>query len=112
VSWWWMALTGAAFLVVTALVGVLARGSTARWERDRRASRAPQPAVPPPGQPGPATGVRGAIVRWTITAVHLPVPLPAPFRAAAGLLVSTGRQVLRRPHRLHRPHWPRRSRTP
>ena len=35
--WWWALIAVLGFLLVTALVIVMARSNTARWERDRRA---------------------------------------------------------------------------
>ena len=40
----WLTVTAVAFLVATALVIALARGSTARWEREKRAASASLPA--------------------------------------------------------------------
>jgi hypothetical protein len=94
----WVMLTAVGFLVLTALVIALARSSTARWEREKRVARVPRhPAPPPPSLPERAAqGVRGAVVRWTVTAVHLRTPLPAPLNAVAGLLVTTTRQAVAR----------------
>jgi hypothetical protein len=96
---WWLMLTAVAFLALTGLVIALARSSTARWERQKRAVRAPR-AAPPPSLPERAAhGFRGAVVRWTVTAVHLRTPLPAPLNAVAGLLVTTTRQAVARVRR-------------
>jgi hypothetical protein len=93
----WVMLTAVGFLVLTALVIALARSSTARWEREKRRARVPRRPAPPPTLPERAAhGVRGAVVRWTVTAVHLRTPLPAPLNAVAGLLVTTTRQAVAR----------------
>jgi hypothetical protein len=93
----WVVVTAVGFLVLTALVIALARSSTARWEREKRMARVPRHPAPPPSLPERAAhGVRGAVVRWTVTAVHLRTPLPAPLNAVAGLLVTTTRQAVAR----------------
>jgi hypothetical protein len=64
----WPALIVVGFFLMTALVIALARSSTARWERDRRAARAPWPdgVAPPPA--GAAPWLRARLVRTAATA--------------------------------------------
>lgn len=91
----------AGFLLLSGCVMAVARSSTARWERERRAARVPRRRAVPP--PTPASG-RGARLREAVASTAA-----AGRRAAAAgraPLEAVGR-ILRRPPR----HSPRRPGT-
>jgi len=90
----WLIGTAVGFLVVTAAVMGLARRSTAEWEREKRAARAPRreaAAVPPPPA-GVAARLRHASVRTAAAA-------PRVAGALAGSL-KQGLDVLTPPERV------------
>lgn len=74
------------FLAATAAVIALARGSTARWERDRRAPVAVRAHDPARRVPSAGTRLRGAAARQAVDALR---------RHAAGLAPSRLRGRLR-----------------
>ena len=61
-----LTLVAVGFLVATAVVMALARGSTARWERDRRAARerGDAPARPATSAGSALAGLRGHVSRF------------------------------------------------
>jgi hypothetical protein len=87
---WTLTWTVLAFLVVVAGVIALARSTTARWERDKRAARAPRPEVvaPPPS--------RGAAV-WPWR-TRTGAPARGPLEAVGQSLASTPQRVARGVH--------------
>ena len=83
------------FLAATALVIVLARSSTARWEREKRAPVAPRYDHVRAG-PGPSAGAARRAreaVRTMVTVVRDHGTVPVAVRAVAGRLVTTVREV-------------------
>lgn len=99
---WWPVVAVVGFLCTTAVVIALARSSTARWEREKRAARAARrEAVAPPTPAGVAARLRGTLVRGTAAARHGAASVGRPLKAVPGVLESTRQQVLsqRRPFR-------------
>jgi hypothetical protein len=88
----WVSVTAVGFLVLTALVAAMARSATARWERQKRASRAPRPeAVPTPTRHGGTTArLSGAVGR---AAVSISGRTGASRRAVTAGLMTAGQQV-------------------
>lgn len=78
----WAIVSLIGFVLVTSLVIAMARSSTARWEREKRAPRAPLPPPVAPREPadGPAVSWSGARARAAGVVV----------RARAAIRVPTG----------------------
>ena len=99
----WPAAATMGFLLMTAVVVVLGAGSTARYEFERNAARAPQPAVRAPIGNHPAGrraagGPAGAAPAQQPQAVAVAVrPAPAPAGEPAWWLVGETCQVLAGP---------------
>jgi hypothetical protein len=86
------------FLVVTGVVIALARTSTARWERDKRAAVVARPGVTAPRTTpaGSAARVAGAMVGTMAAAVHTRASRFAPVKAVAGMLPRVRQRVVLR----------------
>ena len=94
----WLTVTVVGFLMATALVIALARGSTVRWERAKRAARAPlREAAAPPAPPTRAGAqLRGAVVRTGAAVLRIAAPGGRPMRAVIGVVGRARKQVLSR----------------
>lgn len=88
-----LTVTAVGFLVATAVVMALARSSTARWEREKRAARAPRREVVAPPMPPARTGVRlrGVPVRTAAAVRRIAASGRRPVRAVTGVLVAAGK---------------------
>ena len=86
------------FVVVTALVIVLARTSTARWERTGRAARAPRREVIAPGAAltGDTARPPGTVLSRVVAAAGRPRSLRAALRLLGAILVTAPKQVAER----------------
>jgi hypothetical protein len=95
---WELIVIAAGFVVVSACVIALARSSTARWERERRAARAPRRVAIAPITPatGAAARLRRALARTAATAGRAAAPIRIPIEAAGRILVASRQQVARR----------------
>lgn len=84
------------FLVSTAVVMALARRSTARWERDRRAPVAARVELPDRRAPstGAAPGIPGAVIR-TVAALRSRMSRVPPVPVLGRLLAEGSRWVAR-----------------
>ena len=93
-----LTLISVGFVVVTALVIVLARTSTARWERTGRAARAPRREIIAPGAAltGDAARQPGTVLRRVVAAAGRPGSLRAALRLLGGILVTAPKQVAER----------------
>jgi hypothetical protein len=92
----WGIVSVAGFAVVTGLVIVLARGNTARWERDRRSARVAAPAPQPTWRQLAAARLHAGLAR-RVPRVHLPHGRMRPH-------LPHGRVALHLPHLPHLPH--------
>jgi hypothetical protein len=97
-----LTLTVVGFVVVTALVIALARSSTARWERTKRAARAPrrEGIVPHATLIGDVVELPGKVVR---AATGRLVSLRTPVKKVAARLEAPAKQVVSRVRPLLRP---------
>ena len=88
----WLSVTAVGFLLVTALVIWLARTSTARWEREKRAARAPRhDAGAEPAPAGAAARLRRAL-EWATGAVpRITGSTSGRVRQVAGVLTTPKR---------------------
>ncbi len=110
----WAAVSVLGFVVLTALVVVMARSNTARWERDHRA---PQAAARAHGA-AVRSGWKRTLSRWQQAeeSHDRPARLPALHRPA-GLAARLPHPHLPHPHLPHLPlhlprvHLPRRARS-
>ncbi len=99
----WLISSAVGFIVVTAVVIALARSSTARWEREKRALRAPRgEAGNPAARPaGIAVRLPDPVVRTATAALRLGAPLGRRLEGVAGVLASRKQLLSRvRPSRL------------
>jgi hypothetical protein len=82
-----LTLTAVGFLVMTVVVIALARSSTSRWEKARRAARAPRRKVVAPRR-ARATGASrrpGAALRKAVVTIRRPAPpVPRPEAGTGG----------------------------
>jgi hypothetical protein len=81
-----LTLTAVGFFVMTVVVIALARTSTSRWEKARRAARAPRPKVVARRRTR-ATGASrrpGAVLRKAVATIRRPAPLVARLEGGAG----------------------------
>ncbi|SFN82846.1 hypothetical protein SAMN05660359_00136 [Geodermatophilus obscurus] len=107
----WAAVSVLGFVVLTALVVVMARGNTARWERDHRA---PQAAARAHGA-AVRSGWKRTLSRWQQAeeSQDRPARVPA-LHLPAGLAARLPHPHLPHPHlplHLPRVHLPRRARS-
>jgi hypothetical protein len=87
---WWLTVTAVAFVVATAVVMALARSSTARWEREKRAARAPRREAVAPPTPSAGTGarVRGVLSGTAAAVRRIAESGRGAVRAVIGVLVT------------------------
>src|SRR5688572_28863557 len=85
------------FVVATALVIVLARTSTARWEKEKRPARAPRRPTVAGHAPFAATAARlpVAVARW-VAAMRSPASRRAPLKVVAETLATAEKEVASR----------------
>ena len=88
---WWVAGTVLGFVLITAGVIALARTSTASWEREARARRAP----PAPPEDGPT--LRTELVRTVAAAGVAAVHAGRSLEAVGALVVGTPKRLRARP---------------
>lgn len=101
----WAAVSVLGFVVLTALVVVMARGNTARWERDHRA---PQAAARAHGA-AVRSGWKRTLSRWQQAEESQDRPARRPaLQLPAGLAARLPHPHLPHPHlpHLHVPHLP------
>jgi hypothetical protein len=90
-------VTVGGFLLVSACVVALARSSTARWERERRAARAPrrEAVAAPTSSQGAAARLRRGVTTTAATAGRAAVSIRVPLEAAGRTLATSRKQVAR-----------------
>ena len=94
----WVTGIVVAFLLVTVMVIVLARSSTARWERAKRATVVARRDSPPGSRPGgSAAWLAGAVVRRVAAPRHGRASARAPKQPAPGTVPGGAERV--RPRR-------------
>jgi hypothetical protein len=94
----WLTVEAVGFLAITVVVIALARGSTSRWEQEKRARRATRrDAVARPVPPGGAAArIRKALGRTVVTAGRIATPVRRPLSAVTGVLGTARTQVVSR----------------
>lgn len=92
-----LTLTVVGFFVATAVVIALARTSTARWEKARRAARVPRPPVRARRRTSAGGAARGpgTVVRKVVAMIRGPASLRASLKVA-GSLATAPKQVVSR----------------
>jgi hypothetical protein len=92
-----LTLIAAGFLVATVVVIVLARTSTARWEKEKRPARVPRRPTTAGRAPLAATAARlpVAVARW-VAAMRSPASRRAPLKLVAETLATAEKEVASR----------------
>jgi hypothetical protein len=103
----WVSGTAVAFVVLMLGVSLLARSSTARWERDERARRARRrrAVAPRAAPPGAAVRLRQAVVRAAgpgVRAARVPLTALAPILTTARAQVLARRRFVPHVRQAHR----------